>query len=165
MSGIDHALVAVALLTAGPALAGDKTPKAQVELDQQLENACKAAVSDHGLVLLAFSADWCGDCRQLDAMTHQPPLQQELENWQMVTVDVGRFDRHKDLLQAFQVRSIARWAALAPSDCSKPVTEWPRLKVDTLEPKSRPDSARTPADVAQWLAEARARKPAPQETP
>lgn len=126
--------------------------RTDVELDDTLKEACTTATAESEPVLLAFSAPWCGDCKTVRTLEAISPLREELEGWTKVVVDVGRFDRHPELLEAFGVSSIAHWVALQPN-CGEPVTRWKRLGTGVFEPSSKPD---TTADaLTDWLIAAR----------
>lgn len=133
------------------------TVRTDLELDDLLRDTCEAAVADGRPVLLEFSAPWCVDCKLLKRITDRDPVRSELESWHRVVVDVGRFERHDALREAFEVAAIARWVALRPTDCVTPVTRWPRLREGTLEPQSGQEGPRTDEDVLRWLVEARGR--------
>jgi thioredoxin-like negative regulator of GroEL len=125
------------------------------QLDEHLRTTCEAAVEASQPVLLAFSAPWCIDCKKLRSLAEQPPAAAELEGWQKVVIDVGRFERHEALRHHFQVASIAYLVALRPTDCTQPVTAWPVLAKGPFEPVSRDDGVRTPEALATWLSAAR----------
>lgn len=49
-------------------------------------------------VMLVFGANWCGDCRALDAHMHNPELAAMIEKtFVVVKVDVGRMDKNIEL--------------------------------------------------------------------
>ena len=127
--------------------------RTDVELDAELKAACERAASREVLVLLEFSAEWCIDCKSVSAM--KPMIAKELYNWERVTANVGRFDRHEALREAFEVGGIVTWVALEPSDCSAPVPAWPRKRSGLLEPASGQAGPKTPADLEAWLRQAR----------
>lgn len=125
------------------------------ELEALLDQTCATAVAEDKPVLLAFSAPWCMDCRQVRILSVEEPLRSEREVWEEVVVHVGRFTRHRDLLEAFDVKAIAYWVALQPTTCDAPVTAWPVLRQGTFEPLSNPNAGRTSVELARWLREAR----------
>ncbi len=129
--------------------------RTDAELSAVLQTTCAQATAANKPILISFSAPWCGDCRQVRALEHQPAMAAELQRWEEVVVEVGRLDRHVDLLQHFKVSAIARWVAVRPTDCSAPVTAWPVLKSGTLEPQTGMFGPRTEAELVAWLVEAR----------
>jgi hypothetical protein len=70
-------------------------------------------------------------------------------------VHIGRFTRHRDLIAAFEVKGIAHWVALKPTDCAAPVTDWPVLRQGRFEPVSNPAAGRSAEELAAWLRAAR----------
>ena len=120
-------------------------------LRAELGRACTSAVDQAKPLLLEFSAPWCSDCQKLHRMKQQSVLADELENWPTLTINVGNFDAHRDLLEAFEVKQIAHWAVLAPNNCSRDPESWPRLAQRTLEPSSGAERSQSPADLANWL--------------
>ena len=126
------------------------------ELAAELSGLCTASIADERPILLEFSAPWCIDCRTLKQLAHREPLRAELTKWHHISVDVGRFERHRPLLKAFEVKGIAHLVALAPDDCSKGMLDWPRLANGTFEPATG-QGPRTPEAIRDWLVTARGR--------
>ena len=55
-------------------------------------------------VLLDFGGNWCIDCHVLDNAFHQPRIAPLLNNnFVLVHVDVGRFDKNLDLAKKYHV--------------------------------------------------------------
>jgi thiol-disulfide isomerase/thioredoxin len=132
--------------------------RSDAELRALLDATCRMArQEDEPRVLIEFSAAWCSDCRRLHEMKQAPTLARELEAWPRVVVNVGRFDRHRDLLDALGVTSIAHWSVFEPTRCDAPLPAWPRRASRTLEVSSGAARDLTPEDLADWLAEQRAR--------
>jgi len=130
--------------------------RSDTELGAVLTETCARSKSTEKPVLVAFSAPWCIDCRQMRALEEQPVLKEELANWEKVVVHVGRLDRHPDLLSAFKVGAIAHWVALRPTECSAKVTDWPVLRASTFEPQTGWFGVKTADGLRDWLVEARA---------
>jgi thiol-disulfide isomerase/thioredoxin len=56
------------------------------------------AKASHKLLLIDFGGNWCPDCRVLGGVMKQPEMRAFLQrHYQVVTVDVGRFDRNMDI--------------------------------------------------------------------
>lgn len=129
--------------------------RTDAELAAELGRACAASRADHKPVLVEFSAPWCVDCRALERLEPHPALSREYAAWHRVRVDVGNFDRHPALLEAFEVRAIAAWVALRPEDCGRPVEAWPRLAGRLVEIDSGAARSEGADGLARWLAAAR----------
>jgi len=127
--------------------------RTDAELAAAFTQACQASTTDGKPVLVAFTAEWCPDCKRMYALSKQPPLKDELGNWHTVVVDPGRFDRHTDTLQGFGVDRIVTWVATRPTDCTQPAATWPRLKQAVFEPQT--GQPWTQEQIAEWLVEAR----------
>ena len=121
------------------------------ELAEALSTECQRALKRKRPLLMEFSASWCSDCLKLDAMKRSPILADELEKWPHIVVNVGEFDQHPKLLEAFKIRSIARWVILKPIDCERAVDQWPRIAQRTIEPASGEERDLSPTDLANWL--------------
>ena len=139
-----------------PKQAYDVPLRSDEELAGALESLCaESQSSEPGLALVEFSASWCSDCRKLHDMKQTSPLAETLDGWPHITINVGRFDRHRPLLDALRVEKIAHWSIFAPTDCAEPITRWPRLSRRTLEVSSGPARNLSPQDLADWLASLR----------
>jgi thiol-disulfide isomerase/thioredoxin len=122
------------------------------ELTAELRHLCETSITRDGApVLVEFSAAWCSDCRRLGEMKQAKALAAELAEWPNLTVNVGRFDHHRPILDAMQIQSIAHWAILRPANCQDPIDQWTRIADRTLEVSSGEARKLTPADLAQWL--------------
>ena len=85
---------------AAPPAAYDEAADAQADI----RVALAAAQKDKRPVLVVFGANWCGDCRVLDAAFKEgasAPLM--AQHFKVVKVNVGRFDRNLDVAQAYGV--------------------------------------------------------------
>ncbi len=146
-----------------PVSAGDPdrywTPRSDAQLAADLKATCETAVAADKPVLVEFSAAWCGDCKRLRVLKTESPLKESMATVASLVVDVGRFDRHKDLLTAFKIGAIAYWRLTRPTDCSQPVTAWPVLASSTLEPAHGASGPRTAAEVSAWLEAAKGTSP------
>jgi thiol-disulfide isomerase/thioredoxin len=136
--------------SSAPPRAYDVPLRSDAELSKELEALCDSRDAD-APVLVEFSAAWCSDCQRLGVMKQAPALADELAAWPHITVNVARFDRHRDLLDGLGIESIAHWAVLDPSDCTTPITRWKRIADRTLEVSSGEARNLSPADLADWL--------------
>jgi len=67
-----------------------------------IQAALNQAQADHKLVLLEFGADWCPPCQERDALLQEANVAYYLEDhFHLVYIDVGNFDRNRDITQKF----------------------------------------------------------------
>jgi protein disulfide-isomerase len=87
------------VLLAGATVAAEQAPyDEKADAHQQIAAALAEASKTHKNVILVFGANWCGDCRALDAQMHKGELAALIAtNYEVVKVDVGRFDKNRDL--------------------------------------------------------------------
>ncbi len=65
---------------------------------KQVAAAMKAASTSGKNVVLIFGANWCPDCHALDAAMHRGRLAKLIQDdYVVVHIDVGRFDKNLDL--------------------------------------------------------------------
>lgn len=98
----------------GPPPIYDEGADAKAAIQATLAEADKAKVP----VLVVFGANWCGDCRMLDAtFKHGPSAPLIARSFKVVKVDVGRFDRNVDIAEHYRVplkKGIPAVAVLSP---------------------------------------------------
>lgn len=94
----------------------DETADAKAQLAQALATAR----ARQQRVLVVFGANWCEDCRALDAAVKSPRTAALLAKaFVLVKVDVGRFDRNLDITQQYGQptrRGIPAAVVLAPDN-------------------------------------------------
>ncbi|MGA2552763.1 MAG: thioredoxin family protein [Burkholderiaceae bacterium] len=74
----------------------------QAEPQKDLMRALSAAREEHKRVLIVFGANWCEDCRALDRAFHDPQTGKVVgENFVVVKVDVGHFDKNVDFAKVY----------------------------------------------------------------
>ncbi len=122
----------------------------ETELAADLRAACVEAKSKGSPLMIEFSAPWCGDCRRLAEMKQEPNLAKALAETPHYVVNIGHFDQHEALLDAFSIKSIAKWKVVSSEDCDKPALEWRQLASRTLEPATG-KSVVTSSDLVAWL--------------
>ena len=67
-----------------------------------IQAALATAVKQHREVLIDFGANWCPDCKSLDAMFHSPQVEPLLQkDYLVVAVDVRQFDHDIDLAEQY----------------------------------------------------------------
>lgn len=150
------ALIACTPETADPIRAYHTPIRSSIELAAELTALCQSAMAPSTSatsrpILVEFSAAWCSDCQRLGEMKQAKVLADELSEWPNTTVNVGRFDQHREILDAMKIESIAHWAILQPTNCADPIDRWTRIADRTLEVSSGEARKLTPADLAGWL--------------
>ena len=108
-------LLATSLMAhAGPPAIYDEAADAKAAIRTTLSEAAQAKLP----VLVVFGANWCGDCRMLDATFKSGPSAPLIaQHFKVVKVDVGRFDRNVDIAEAYRVplkKGIPAVAVLSP---------------------------------------------------
>ena len=93
------------VLLAGVTIAADQPPyDEKADAHQQIAAAIAKASKAQKNVVLVFGANWCGDCRALDAQMHQEELAALIaSNYEVVKVDVGRFTKNRDIGEKYHV--------------------------------------------------------------
>jgi len=129
--------------------------RTDAELESVLDETCRSSLASGEPILIEFSAPWCVDCKKLEHLEDEQALAGEYTHWQRVRIDVGRFDRHAALREAFAVSSIAHWAAVRPITCDARAPSWPRLREGVMEVETSQTGPRTAADLVAWLRAAR----------
>jgi thioredoxin 1 len=66
-----------------------------------LQRALAAAQADRTNVLVVFGANWCPDCRELDKALNGSSRGLIAGRFQVVKVDVGRFDKNLDIANQY----------------------------------------------------------------
>ncbi|MDB5459000.1 MAG: thiol-disulfide isomerase [Caulobacteraceae bacterium] len=65
------------------------------DANAEVAKAMARARAHHKLLLIDLGGNWCGDCRVLAGTTELPPIRAFVDkHYEVVTVDVGRFDRN-----------------------------------------------------------------------
>jgi thioredoxin 1 len=98
-------LLALPLLIAGLAChAADGPYNEAADARQDIRQALSQATQSGKSVIVVFGANWCGDCKVLDLAMKQgasaPFVAREFE---VVKVDVGRFDRNVAVAESYGV--------------------------------------------------------------
>jgi thioredoxin 1 len=93
----------------------NETADAHADIKAALEQASAANTP----VVVVFGANWCGDCKMLDAqMTQGQSAPLFAKDFKVVHVNVGRFDKNVDLADSYGVplkKGIPAIAILSPS--------------------------------------------------
>ncbi|HLK07175.1 MAG TPA: thioredoxin family protein [Candidatus Angelobacter sp.] len=87
-----------------PAQPNPQLYKADANAVQDIRRALATAVKQHKNVLLDFGGNWCIDCHILENAFHQPRIAPLLnDNYIVVHVDVGKYDKNLDLAKKYHV--------------------------------------------------------------
>jgi len=121
------------------------TPVSEQALTAQIAAAREQAGSSGRRVLLDFVADWCEDCREVVRLSHLEPARTVIEEqYVVVYVEVGRFDRHRALIAEHRVDRIATLVVLDAESGE-------RVARRTLEPIHGEQRGLTSEALAAWL--------------
>lgn len=121
------------------------TPMSEAQLSARIAEARQQARDSDRRVLLDFVATWCEDCREVVRLSHQEPARSVIEErYVVVYVEVGRFDRHRALIEEHGIDRIAALVVLDPESGE-------RLAKTTLEPLTGAQRGLTSAQLAAWL--------------
>jgi thiol:disulfide interchange protein len=78
----------------------DESADAKAEIAKALSQTQR----DQRRLLLVFGANWCGDCRTLDARFHEPPATSIIAaSFIVIHVDIGRMDKNVDLAKKYGI--------------------------------------------------------------
>lgn len=106
-TNLRQATLAVAVtLTMAAALSAAENPIYDEKADahQQVDAAIQAASKSGRNIVLDFGANWCADCRALDAQMRTPELAGLIEkNYVVVHIDVGRMTKNADLAEKYGI--------------------------------------------------------------
>ena len=93
------------ILLAGVTVAADQPPyDEKADSHQQITTAIAEASKAHKNLILVFGANWCPDCRALDAQMHKGDLATLIATkYEVVKVDIGRHDKNEDLAEKYHV--------------------------------------------------------------
>jgi thioredoxin-related protein len=70
----------------------------------EITDALTKAEAENKRVILVFGGNWCFDCHVLDAAFHDAKIQPLIDqNFEVVHVDVGQFDKNLDVAKKYKV--------------------------------------------------------------
>lgn len=119
VNALRRSLCTVLLLGAAAAHGADTGPYDEAaDAKLQIRAALADAAKRNLPVLVVFGANWCGDCKVLDESFKKGRLEPLVaQRFQVVKVNVGRFDRNTDIAAAYGVplkKGIPAVALLSP---------------------------------------------------
>ncbi len=92
----------VLMLCTGVAAAGPFPYDEHADARAEVDRAFARATETGRLVMIVFGANWCTDCRVLDATMMAEPLAASIETaYEVVKVDIGNWDKHGDVVARF----------------------------------------------------------------
>jgi len=95
-------LIPLALAVLAGALSAAELPYDEhADANAELQQALAAAQLNRHDVLVVFGANWCPDCRELDKALKGRSHELIASRFQVVKVDVGRFDKNLDLANRY----------------------------------------------------------------
>lgn len=68
-------------------------------LRKQIADLCARARGEKKRVLIYFDGQWCPWCRDMTQCLKKPQVVAALEGYLMLTIDVGRFDKHQVVME------------------------------------------------------------------
>jgi thiol:disulfide interchange protein len=87
-----------------PAQPNPRLYRVDANATDDINRALVTATRQHKRILLDFGGNWCLDCHVLDNAFHQPRIAPLLnDNFVLVHVDVGRYDKNLDLAKKYRV--------------------------------------------------------------
>jgi thioredoxin 1 len=87
-----------------PAQPNPQLYRTDADAAADIKSALAIASRKHKRVLLDFGGNWCIDCHVLERAFQQPRIAPLLEeNFVVVRVDVGQYDRNLDLAKKYRV--------------------------------------------------------------
>jgi thiol-disulfide isomerase/thioredoxin len=122
----------------------------RADADQAVAAARSRARAEHKLLLIDLGGDWCPDCRILAGTLALPEVKVFMDrHYQVVTVDVGRFDRNLQIPARYGIAG--RLEGVPSVLIVDPETD--RL-LDAGHVAALSDARRmTPQALADWLAQ------------
>ena len=86
------------------AVAADGPYNETADAKADIAAALTQAAAQHTPVIVVFGANWCGDCKMLDAaMKHGASAPLFAKDFKIVKVNVGRFDKNVDVAKSYGV--------------------------------------------------------------
>ena len=104
MKMVRHVSLLLTLVAMGCSAAQRSTPIYDEQADAHHDVATALSSAGKKNVVLIFGANWCGDCHALQDQMHKPELAAIIEkNFEVVEIDLGRYDKNLDLADQYHV--------------------------------------------------------------
>ncbi len=102
------------------AIAGETPYNETADARTDIKDALAKATTAQTPVIVVFGANWCGDCKMLDAAMKTGASAPLLaHDFKIVKVNVGHFDKNKDVAESYGVplsKGIPAVAILSPKN-------------------------------------------------
>lgn len=141
----------------------------KVNWTTDVEGALRTANQSGQLILMKFTADWCGPCRKMEHETFGSPAVASTVNQQFVPILVN-IDKHKQLAQHLKIKSIPAIIVVSPQmvilDRMDGFQTAQRLlpKLQTVVSKNQPVNQTQVASAAPPVAAKNTTRPVSQNT-
>lgn len=118
---------------------------ATAEVDAALARAKKRGKP----LIVDFGANWCVDCRVLAGVIALPEMKPWMaRHFELVHVDVGRFDANLDLVRRFGLRQLRGAPSLVIYDAKRGQVRNPKTELALVDARTM-----TPQAMADWFAQ------------
>lgn len=156
---------AVFAAVAMPALAGVEAPVVSIKqiaelptplpfpydgaanADADVAHAFQLAKTSGKRVLIELGGNWCADCRILVGVMQLPEVKAFIDrNYEIVNVDIGRFDRNLDIPERFGIQKLVAVPVVIVADA-----DGQKLNVSDASELENTQHL-TPQGIADWFA-------------
>lgn len=140
-------MLAMLLVTAGPALAGGDWNDKQISWQTYDAGLAEAKKSNKPIVLI-FYTEWCPHCTNYSKVFHDPKLVEKSKDFVMIRLDN---DKEKEVAKKFALDGsyIPRTFFLSPAGVLDPELHAPREQFKFFYDESKPDQILAAMDAAQ----------------
>ncbi|KQZ19744.1 thioredoxin family protein [Caulobacter sp. Root1472] len=119
----------------------------KADANAEVAAAAKRAKAAHKLLLIDLGGNWCPDCRILAGVMRLPEVRAFVDqHYEVVTVDVGRFDRNLEVPERYGVSDLEGVPALLIVD------EGGQLRNRKELINVTDDRHKRPQQMVDWLA-------------
>ena len=119
----------------------------KADADAQVDAAARRAKAAHKLLLIDLGGNWCPDCRILAGVMQLPEVAAFVDqHYEVVTVDVGRFDRNTQIPARYGITEVEGVPALLIVDETGKLLNRKEL-IDVTDNRHK-----RPQQMVDWLA-------------